>query len=124
MVWYGNGRGLHISKKQNTLLRYLSITGNPNSISSNWVRDILLFDAQSLWFATRTGICILNTATQKFTNYKHDPLNPNSLNDNAIWSFMKDRAGCVWVGTFGGGSTSIIKGMRTSKISWNVLVMK
>ncbi|RZJ86117.1 MAG: hybrid sensor histidine kinase/response regulator, partial [Chryseobacterium sp.] len=56
-----------------------------------------------VWFATRNGISTLNLVTQKFANYKHDPLDPKSLNDNTIWSFLKDRSNCIWVGTFAGG---------------------
>ncbi|QEK51726.1 hypothetical protein FYC62_08675 [Pedobacter aquae] len=89
--------------KKDKVTSFISEENNANTLASNWVRDILIYDHQTVWFATRNGISSLNIKTQKFTNYQHDPLNPNSLNDNAIWSFMKDKASCVWVGTFGGG---------------------
>jgi len=74
-----------------------------NCISSDWIRDILIYDTQTLWFATQNGISQLNTTTNVFTNYLHDVTNTNTLSDNAVRCLMKDRASCVWVGTFPGG---------------------
>ena len=64
---------------------------NKNSIASNWIKDILIDGEEKIWFATRNGISILNNRTGSFNNYKHDVLDPNSLNDNTIWSFLKDK---------------------------------
>ncbi|MBK0383914.1 response regulator [Pedobacter sp. SD-b] len=81
-----------------------------NSIASNWVKDILIDGADKIWFATRNGISILNTKNDIFNNYKHEALNPNSLNDNTIWSLLKDKNQCIWVGTFAGGINFYYKG--------------
>lgn len=103
--WFGTEvTGVFLYEVKNEKVSsFISIENNPNTLASNWVRDILIYDHQTVWFATRNGISSLNTKTLKFTNYQHDPLNNNSLNDNAIWSFMKDKSSCIWVGTFGGG---------------------
>jgi len=103
-LWFGTeiSGAFRYSKNQNTLQNY-SFREGGNSIASNWVKDILVRDRENVWFATRNGISTLNTGTQLFTNYKHDPLDPKSLNDNAVWSFLKDKNNCIWVGTFAGG---------------------
>ncbi len=37
--------------------------------------------------------------TDKFTQYKHNPDNPNSLSNNNIWTVFVDKEGLVWIGT-------------------------
>ncbi len=81
-----------------------------SSIASNWIKDILIDDKEKIWFATRSGVSILNTNNETFNNLQHDPLNSNSLNDNTIWSFLKDKNQCIWVGTFAGGINFYYKG--------------
>lgn len=104
-LWFGTevSGAYQYKPADKKIFSYSSLEDNNNTLSSNWVKDILIYDDHTVWFATRNGISILNTTNNNFTNLKHDPLNPNSLNDNAIWSFMKDKASCVWVGTFAGG---------------------
>ncbi|MGF1924003.1 MAG: ligand-binding sensor domain-containing protein, partial [Bacteroidia bacterium] len=77
--------------------------GNPQSILSNWMRDIYVYDDQNIWIGTRNGLSIYNTFTQTFTNYSHNALDPDGLNDSTIWSFMQDEAAGIWIGTFAGG---------------------
>jgi signal transduction histidine kinase/ligand-binding sensor domain-containing protein/CheY-like chemotaxis protein/AraC-like DNA-binding protein len=111
-LWFGTEISgvFKYDRKLNRVTNYLNSPENNNSLSSNWVRDILVVDHQTIWFATRNGISSLNTKSNKFINYQHDPLDPNSLNDNAVWSLMKDRASCIWIGTFGSGINFYYKG--------------
>ena len=37
-----------------------------------------------------------------YTQYLHDPNNPASLTDNAVWSIYEDQRGMLWVGTQSG----------------------
>ncbi|OAQ40276.1 hypothetical protein A5893_04810 [Pedobacter psychrophilus] len=110
-LWFGTELSgvFKASVKDNAITHY-SFDENKNSIASNWVKDILIDENEKIWFATRNGVSILNTNNQIFTNYKHDPLDPNSLNDNTIWSFLKDKNKCVWIGTFAGGINFYYKG--------------
>lgn len=103
-LWFGTeiSGAFKYSKNQNILKNY-SFGEGINSIASNWVKDILVLDEENVWFATRNGISTLDISKQVFTNYKHDPLDPKSLNDNAVWSFLKDKNNCIWIGTFAGG---------------------
>ncbi|WP_136826873.1 hybrid sensor histidine kinase/response regulator transcription factor [Pedobacter cryophilus] len=104
-IWFGTETSgvFAYQKNGNILTKYVASDKDAYSLASNWVKDILIYDDQTFWFATRNGLSILNTKTNKFSNYRHNPLNINSLNDDAIWSFMKDKASCVWIGTFAGG---------------------
>jgi ligand-binding sensor domain-containing protein/signal transduction histidine kinase len=78
----------------------LSFNADKTSI---YVRDILKYRENEFWFATESGIFILNTTTQQFTNLKKDFTNPYSLSDNAVYSLCKDREGGLWAGTYFGG---------------------
>ena len=68
-----------------------------------YVRDILQVNEHELWFATESGIFILNRNTGKFTNLKKKFLDPYSLSDNAIYTLCKDSEGGIWAGTYFGG---------------------
>lgn len=75
----------------------------PKSILSNWIRDVYVYDQRHIWVGTRNGLSIFDTQTEQFTNHTHSAVNPNSLSDNTIWSFMQDDASGIWIGTFAGG---------------------
>jgi len=104
-LWFGTeSSGVYkYEKDNNQLIHYSSSDTDVNSLASNWVKDILIYDANTVWFGTRNGISILSLKSGKFSTASHDPKDSHSLNDNAIWCFMKDKASCVWVGTFTGG---------------------
>ena len=50
-----------------------------------------------------TGLARFDTQTKKFTQYRNNPKDPNSLSDNIVESLFTDRSGTVWVGTAIGG---------------------
>ena len=50
-----------------------------------------------------TGIARFDESTGKFTSYRHDPRDENSLSDNDATSIMTDRSGTIWVGTANAG---------------------
>jgi signal transduction histidine kinase/ligand-binding sensor domain-containing protein/CheY-like chemotaxis protein len=54
-----------------------------------------------LWFGTEDGLNRYDGHT--FRIYKCDPENPNSLGFSYIKALHEDRAGRLWVGSFGGG---------------------
>jgi len=37
--------------------------------------------------------------SNKFLNYKNDPNDPTSINDNFVFSIYEDRSGLIWIGT-------------------------
>lgn len=68
-----------------------------------YIRDILQYSAGEFWFATESGIFILNTGSGQIINLKKKFLDPYSLSDNAIYTLCKDQEGGVWAGSFFGG---------------------
>jgi ligand-binding sensor domain-containing protein/signal transduction histidine kinase len=53
-----------------------------------------------MWFGTLDGLNKYDG--YRFTTYRHDPQNPNSLSDNAIWAIHEDRSGLLWLATNAG----------------------
>jgi len=57
-----------------------------------------------LWIGTFDGgVNRLDQKTGVFTRYRHDSQNPQSLNNNAVYSIYAEANGFIWIGTFGSG---------------------
>lgn len=104
-LWFGTETSgvFRFNTARNEIQPYVFKENCANGLSSDWIKDILIYDSNTLWFATQNGISQLNTTNNQFTNYLHESTNTNTISDNAVRCLMKDRASCVWVGTFSGG---------------------
>jgi signal transduction histidine kinase/ligand-binding sensor domain-containing protein/DNA-binding response OmpR family regulator len=104
-LWFGTETSgvFHLNAAKTNIQTYTFKENCTNCISSNWIRDILIYDNNTLWFATQNGISRLNTITNAFINHLHDAANPHTISDNVVRCLMKDRAACVWAGTALGG---------------------
>ncbi|HAO22403.1 MAG TPA: hypothetical protein DCQ37_19220, partial [Desulfobacteraceae bacterium] len=56
-----------------------------------------------LWLCTAGGLDKFDTASGKFTHFRHDPNNADSLSQNNVYSIIPVGDGTFWVGTHGGG---------------------
>jgi signal transduction histidine kinase/ligand-binding sensor domain-containing protein/DNA-binding response OmpR family regulator len=104
-LWFAteaNG-AFHYSEDKKTVTNYRVDFNNQRSLSSNWISDIVVADSNTIWFATKNGLCIFRKDKNEFTNHKHNPLTSYSLSDDDVKCFLKDRHGDIWVGTNGGG---------------------
>ncbi|QHT70892.1 response regulator [Rhodocytophaga rosea] len=104
MLWIGTDKGLNRYDPATGLFtRYLHQPNDPNSLSSNGIfHNSITEDLQgNLWIGTGNGLNKLNPERTGFTRYFHDPANPHSLDSDFITSVKVDRAGNLWVGTFG-----------------------
>ncbi len=86
---------------------------NPNSLSSNIIRNVFQDRNKNLWFATANGLCKLTPeeATKEYPEfkvYKNIPNDPTSLSHNYILEIYESKAGDLWIGTFGGGLNKYI----------------
>jgi ligand-binding sensor domain-containing protein/signal transduction histidine kinase len=79
-------------------------TQQSNSIQSGWARTIFQENDSVFWIGYNgNGIDRYNINTGKATNFKNEPLNPNSLGHNTVSGISKDSKGNLWIGTEGGG---------------------
>jgi signal transduction histidine kinase/ligand-binding sensor domain-containing protein len=49
------------------------------------------------------GLVRFDRASGRFTSYKYDPADPNSLADNNVWAIYEDSKNNFWIGTNGDG---------------------
>ncbi|MDR6764439.1 signal transduction histidine kinase/ligand-binding sensor domain-containing protein/DNA-binding response OmpR family regulator [Flavobacterium sp. 2755] len=93
----------HYDTAKNLVINYLQNPNSNKSLSSNWINDIVAVDANTIWFATKNGLCAYKKDKKEFTKYQHNPLTSYSLSDDDIKCFLKDRHDDIWIGTNGGG---------------------
>ena len=101
-LWIGTGKGLN---------RYIPSTGqivhyNPSSGTGGpeglIIRAITSGKDGCLWIGTEDGGLSL-FCRNRFTSFRHDPGNPNSLSSDNISSLLVSEGSQLWIGTHGRG---------------------
>ena len=93
-----------------TSINYQNEFNNNNSLSNNFVRDILEDSNGDIWVGTIRGLNKLkqdDAGNIAFTSYLNDSENKNSLSNNYVLDIFKASDGHLYVGTFGGGLNQI-----------------
>ena len=60
-------------------------------------------DANILWVGTDTGLVKFDKSTKKWIKFRHAPNNPDSICNDTMWHLCLDKAGFIWIPTYGGG---------------------
>ncbi len=90
-------------------IRYLHDPDDPQSLSDNVVTAIYEDQQGALWVGTSNGglnRCNWSAGDGqaiRCTSYQHNPDDPDSLGSNEVKFIHEDRAGVLWIGTWGGG---------------------
>ncbi|MCF2489445.1 hybrid sensor histidine kinase/response regulator [Dyadobacter sp. CY347] len=87
-----------IAQEKKAIFRHLT-TGN--GLSQNNVTCIVKDRRGFMWFGTQDGLNKFDG--YKFTVYRNDPRNPQTLSHNYIHAIFEDKQGRLWVGTDDGG---------------------
>jgi signal transduction histidine kinase/ligand-binding sensor domain-containing protein len=118
-LWIGTyGGGLdRFDRTSNTFLHYRHDPANPHSLSDDRVTAILEDREGRLWVGTNGGGLNQLSASnapgeserreagdKRFLHYRHSPIDPYSLSDDAVLSIHEDRSGVLWIGTLAGVS--------------------
>jgi ligand-binding sensor domain-containing protein len=113
-LWIG-GKGLQrYDQESKRFIRYQHNPSDPTSISSDEVISLYEDSQGELWIGTGSvytpnaginegGLNRMNKKTATFTQYKHDPKDPQSLVNNKVRAIFEDSKGTFWVGTAGDG---------------------
>jgi len=114
LFWYGT---------QNGVVRYdgyeqKMYRSGANSISADYVNAIVEDADGDIWIGTKGGgVDRYDKRTNTFTNYRHDPNNPNSLSSNEIpqsaHALFAAQDGTLFAATMGGGLNWIDKRTNT-----------
>ena len=102
-LWIGTKTGgLNIMDLEDYSIKvYTHDPNNPNSIPSNFIRDILRDRDGTIWLATDQGLARFNEKNETFYTYKNNT-DKDSICDDNIINLYQDRSGVMWVGTFNG----------------------
>jgi len=104
-LWVGTAGG-GISKKDVRTGTFTTLRNNPansSSLGSDFVTVFCKAGDHKIWVGTQYTLDLLDTRTAKFTHYYSDELDFYSLSSFSITSVFNDKAGILWVGTYGGG---------------------
>ncbi|MEO6522909.1 MAG: two-component regulator propeller domain-containing protein [Mucilaginibacter sp.] len=104
-IWFGTETSglFRYSNATGVCVHYIHSDTDPNSLSSDWVKAIMVHSDNTIWIGTRRGLSIFDSNTGVFKTFVHNSSDDDSLNDSTIWSFLQDNASGVWIGTFAGG---------------------
>ncbi|RDC64442.1 hybrid sensor histidine kinase/response regulator [Adhaeribacter pallidiroseus] len=84
---------------QNADIRFAHLK-KEQGLSHSTVRSILKDQQGFMWFGTQDGLNKYDG--NKFTVYRNNPNDPKSLRSNDINLVYQDKAGRLWIGSFGG----------------------
>ena len=104
-VWLGsNYRGIiHINKygdKASFSHTGMQDTSFPSKFER--LRDLHV-EGDKVWIGTRIGLFVLDENSGNVAQYTQDIANPESLSNNSITCFFKDKGDNIWIGTYNGG---------------------
>lgn len=111
MLWIGTTDGLNrLDRKTGKFERFYAKENDPTSLSYNDIRALHIDRQGTLWVGTGFiftgnglgGLNQFHPATKTFTQYLHDPNDPNSLAGDVIKAIYEDSRGNFWVGGEGG----------------------
>ena len=103
-LWIGTeGDGLNFYNKTTKQFKsYQFQSDDKNSLSGNYVKQLLL-DEKQLWIGTfQAGLNLFDTETEVFQHFKNNPNNNNSLSSNNVYGLHKED-NLLWILTYGGG---------------------
>jgi len=72
-----------------------------HGLSQNSVMTIAKDRKGFMWLGTEDGLNRYDGVT--FKQFRHDPLDQNTLNSSSIYSSLVDKSGNLWIGTYGSG---------------------
>ena len=103
LMWFGTENGLN--RYDGYEFQYFTRErGNPDALGSDFIFDIEEDSAGTLWIGTNGGgLASYDRETDRFTNYRHDPENADSIAGNVVRSVLIDADGTVLVGMRDGG---------------------
>ncbi len=77
--------------------------GSSNATGSQ-ITDMFTDSKNRVWIATsRAGLCLYDSAANRFLSFSHDPLQPTTLASYLVTVIFQDNEGYIWTGTEGYG---------------------
>jgi len=105
VLWIGTlGNGLfRYDRDRDQLKHFQYLKDHPNSLASNFVRDIAVDHAGIVWVGTDMGLDRFHRGTGRFQHFQANEHNPHSLSHNNVYCIFEDHLNQLWIGTYYGG---------------------
>ena len=87
----------HYAIAQTNDLKFNLVQG-PNGKPLGRVRNMTQDPHGYMWFSAQRGKCIYRYDGNRFTVFRHDDTNPNSLGGTGVNSVYADNTGLIWIG--------------------------
>lgn len=108
--WFGYwGSGMDKYDLDTKTITHFAFNPNKNSISGDYVNDLMLDKKGMIWISTGRGLNRLNPKTGVFENFVHDPNDPHSISNNIPICLLEDSDENIWVGTDDGLNKYLVK---------------
>lgn len=102
-LWIGTHIGLLVYDGYQ-IKQYSPNAQDKTTISDFNILSITEDNAGDIWTGSMDGgIRRFDKATERFTRYKNDPGNPDSVSSDDVWKVYRTPSGEMWIGTWGGG---------------------
>ena len=83
-IWVGSQAGLNRLDGQG-FVTYEHVAADPSAISGDWIWSMVVDHQGQLWVGSNNGgLSRFNRSENNFSNYLHDPDNPQSLRSNQV----------------------------------------
>ena len=113
-LWIATNDGISCYIPSENNFYNLQVGPFANSIIENDIKELLIAEKSGmLWYTTENfdGFNCLSITADTSIGYQdtsimnivHDPVDPTSIADNDINTFIEDRSGHIWIGTAGNG---------------------
>ena len=111
-VWVGTGNGLFLLdwKKMKIIREIKKAENNKDGLSNSTVTALLKVDSDKVLVGTANNLNLINFKSPFFKNISKDKRGSHLLNDNVIFSILRDETD-LWVGTSDGGLNLIRNGI-------------
>ena len=90
---------LWIGTRNGGLNKFDRTSGNFTHYNIGEALSIIEDNTGTLWAGTSWGLFRYNSDTDDFTQYKHNPDDPNSLSHSSLLSIYEDKSSRLWIGT-------------------------
>ncbi len=121
-IWIGTSDGLNRFDGYRIKKIYHD-PGNENSVVNNCIYQVVPDAEDRLWIATREGLSVYNKQTGAFRNFRHNPRDPGSLDNDQFDNIYTEAGLSTWITT----PTSVYNfdsGFQFRRIRGSVLPLK
>ncbi len=112
-MWFGTRDGLNRYDGYKFTV-YRNDPNNPNTLSNNFIQDLVEDKDSNIWIATQNGgLNKLDQRHEVFTRYMQNDRDPQSISSNNVNKLVLDERNNLWIGTQRGGLNKL--DLKTNK---------